>query len=78
MAPVWHRPGVSKRRETPETDVLLRDEQVAEWLQVSRRTLREWRYFRTGPAFVEVGGRIRYRSADVASYLAARRVVPES
>lgn len=78
MAPVWHCPTVSKRRDAPDTDVLLRDEHVAEWLQVSRRTLREWRYLGTGPAFLVVGGRIRYRTTDVASYLAAQRVAPES
>lgn len=40
---------------------------------MSRRTLREWRYLGTGPAYFVVEGRIRYRRGDVRAYLDARR-----
>jgi len=47
---------------------------VSDLLGVSQRTLREWRYFRTGPAFVVLGGRIRYRSDDLDTWVNAQRV----
>lgn len=47
---------------------------VSDLLGVSQRTLREWRYFRTGPAFVVLGGRIRYRSDDLDRWVNAQRV----
>jgi predicted DNA-binding transcriptional regulator AlpA len=67
----------SARRPSPVVaDRLLTDIEVAEWLQVSRRTLREWRANRRGglldgPAFVDVGGRIRYQRSAVAGYIAS-------
>ena len=46
--------------------------QVAEYLSVSVDSLRQWRYLGTGPKFVRVGHRIRYRWSDVVAWLDAR------
>ncbi|WP_447975510.1 helix-turn-helix transcriptional regulator [Nitrospira sp. Kam-Ns4a] len=47
------------------------EEQVANMLQVSRRTLQAWRIRGGGPPFAKIGARmVRYRESDVAEWLA--------
>jgi len=46
--------------------------EVAEYLNISVRTLDDLAYRRVGPAFVRVGRYRRYRWADVERYLAER------
>lgn len=36
--------------------------------QVSPRTLERWRWVGTGPEFVKIGGRVRYRIEDIEAY----------
>ncbi|BCO35496.1 helix-turn-helix domain-containing protein [Mycobacterium heckeshornense] len=45
--------------------------EVAEALGTSPAGLAQMRYRGTGPAFVKVGRRVRYRWSDVRDYLAA-------
>jgi len=45
-------------------------------LGVSRSTLQSWRYSSRGPRFIKVGRLIRYRNADVESYLAKNACDP--
>jgi excisionase family DNA binding protein len=47
-------------------------EEVAAYLQVSDRTLDDWAYKATGPAFTYAGAQRRYRWEDVERYLAER------
>ncbi len=47
-------------------------EQVAEYLQVSPRTMDDWAYRGTGPAFARVGGQRRYRWQDIESWVNRR------
>jgi hypothetical protein len=42
------------------------------WL-LSPRTLEKWRQLRIGPAYVKIGGRVRYLLADIESFELARR-----
>jgi len=44
-------------------------EDAAERLGVQRSTLDNWRWSGRGPAYVKVGGRCRYRLADLAEWL---------
>ncbi|OUZ07353.1 hypothetical protein BHE97_17165 [Aeromicrobium sp. PE09-221] len=44
---------------------ILTAEQVAELLQVSVRTVEEWRRTRTGPPYRKMGRHIRYLRAEV-------------
>lgn len=58
------------------TDQLLTMEQVAEWLQVTVGTLRDWRARGTPRDMsplpvIKVGGAVRYRREDVEAWLAA-------
>lgn len=49
---------------------LLLPETVAEYLQVSNKTLSNWRSLRVGPVFVRLrGGVVRYRREDVDTWL---------
>jgi excisionase family DNA binding protein len=50
-------------------EVLLTQQQVAEMLQVSVRTLERWRQNGSGPPFVKVGRSPRYRLADIERWL---------
>lgn len=42
---------------------------AARRLGVTRGTLDNWRWAGSGPCYVKVGGRVRYRLADLADYL---------
>lgn len=39
---------------------------------LSPRTLERWRWLRTGPAYLKVGGRVAYRLEDIETYEAAQ------
>ena len=45
--------------------------QVAELLQVSPRTLQDWRQTRTGPTYRRMGRHVRYLRGEVLSWFAA-------
>ncbi len=49
---------------------------TAAYLTRPARTLEQWRYLDCGPAYIKVGGQIRYRKADVDEWLAANTVRP--
>lgn len=54
---------------------LLRQEQVAEMLQLSATTLEDWRYRRQGPPFIRISrGCIRYEEEDIKRWLESLRV----
>ena len=54
---------------------LLRQEQVAEMLQLSPSTLEDWRWKRLGPPFIRVSrGCIRYEEGDIKQWLETLRV----
>jgi hypothetical protein len=38
---------------------------------ISQRTLERWRWTRTGPPYLKVGGRVLYRLADIEAWEAA-------
>lgn len=58
---------------TALTDRLLRTDQVATWLSVSKSTLVRWRQSGEGPAVYWLSeGVPRYRTADVEDWLAAK------
>jgi predicted DNA-binding transcriptional regulator AlpA len=52
-------------------------EEVAEYLQRSEKTLRNWRATGTGPPYIKVaGGGVRYRWPDVEKWLSGQRIDP--
>jgi excisionase family DNA binding protein len=69
-------PGVSLRltlvAEVKMENVLLTESQAAEFLQLARMTLANWRSQGRGPRFVRVGRLIRYRAQELETFLAAQ------
>jgi hypothetical protein len=55
-------------RSAPPEVRHLNQEQLAQRLGVSERTLEGWRYRAKGPAYLRLGGRIAYRLADVERF----------
>lgn len=55
------------------SEELLTQQQLADELQVSQRTLERWRQQGTGPAFIQVGRSPRYRRSDIDTWLDQRR-----
>lgn len=53
----------------PVLDGLLTPPSLAERLEVTERTLSEWRITGRGPAFIRVGKTVRYRPSAVDTWL---------
>jgi hypothetical protein len=49
--------------------------QVAERYQVSPATVKDWRYHGTGPEWVNIGGKPRYRLSDLERWEREREAV---
>jgi predicted DNA-binding transcriptional regulator AlpA len=48
---------------------MLNERQVAEFLNVSVKSLQGWRLFRKGPKFVKIGRAVRYRRRDLEKWV---------
>ena len=55
---------------------LLSREKAANYLGVHYATLTRWASTGTGPAYIKVGTRVRYRVADLDAYLAHQTCEP--
>jgi hypothetical protein len=55
----------------------LTTEDAARILDLSPLTLIKWRSLRKGPAWVKLGGKVRYRPLDLETYLNSIIVQPE-
>lgn len=49
-------------------DERLTQAEVARRWKISPRSLEKWRTVGIGPAFVKIGGRVRYREEDILTY----------
>lgn len=57
-------------------DMRLSTAQVAERLGVSEQSVRRWRSLGKGPAYVKIGNKVWYETADLASWVDANRIRP--
>jgi excisionase family DNA binding protein len=57
---------------------LLTENQAAEFLNLSTRTLQAWRIKGGGPRFARLGRAVRYRQADLNEWLESRTLVHTS
>jgi predicted DNA-binding transcriptional regulator AlpA len=48
---------------------MLNERQVAEFLNVSVKSLQGWRLFRKGPKFVKIGRAVRYKRRDLETWV---------
>ena len=46
----------------------LDQENLSRRWRVSPRTLERWRWLKTGPSYIKIGGRVVYRLEDVVAY----------
>jgi excisionase family DNA binding protein len=53
----------------PSDDRLWTVDELAEFLQLPPATIYQWRYRSTGPRAFKVGRHLRFRAADVLSWL---------
>lgn len=61
---------------TYQYDPLMTEIQAADVLNLSVRTLQTWRSKRVGPPFIPVGRSIRYRYADLVTWITEQTVCP--
>jgi hypothetical protein len=54
-----------------DLDILLREQDAADLLCLSVRTLQSWRIRLAGPPFVQVGRAVRYRRRDLIAWIDA-------
>ena len=52
------------------------EHQAAKFLGLSVQTLRNWRSFRKGPAYLKLGRRVVYQVKDLNRYLDSHRIDP--
>lgn len=50
---------------------LLNEEQAAEYLTLSTKTLQSWRWRKLGPRYSKLGGAVRYTVSNLDDYVAA-------
>jgi hypothetical protein len=50
-------------------EALLTTDEAAKILRCSRASLNKWRLRGTGPRFIYIGRRVRYRRADLADFI---------
>ncbi|QDM19117.1 helix-turn-helix domain-containing protein [Tardiphaga sp. vice352] len=62
---------MSTERPPQDLDRLLKEQDAAELLSLSVRTLQSWRTRLAGPAFVQVGRAVRYRRQDLLTWISA-------
>lgn len=62
-------------KQTPE---YLNQEELAARFRVSPRTLERWRWLKTGPHYIKLGGKIVYALDDVEAYERRRRAETHS
>ena len=56
-------------RSLDERSITVSPKEAADRLGCTPETLANWRWSGRGPCYVKVGGRVRYRLADLADYL---------
>mgnify|MGYP001571415582 FL=1 len=58
---------------TEPMEPLLTLDDLAEYLQIPKRTIHAWRYRQEGPTAIKVGKHLRYRQSDVVDWLDEQR-----
>lgn len=51
------------------TRATLNDQELAERLGISRKTLQKWRSLGMGPAYLKLGAKVVYRVEDIEAYI---------
>lgn len=65
-------PRKTAARDVVKLDELMTAQEVADVLGLSIGTLANWRSLGMGPAYVKLGGRVRYRVSSVNTWFASQ------
>lgn len=57
--------------------LVMTTQEVAQALRVDQSTLVRWRVNNEGPAFVRMGGRVRYRPSAIETWLEGNTIDPQ-
>lgn len=57
--------------------LVMTTQEVAQALRVDQSTLVRWRVNNEGPAFVRMGGRVRYRPSAIEAWLEGNTINPQ-
>ncbi len=57
------------QRSPTKPPEMLNEHQLAEFLNISVKSLQGWRLFRKGPKFVKIGRAVRYRRRDLETWV---------
>ena len=55
---------------------LLKEAEVAVFLNISVLTLRRWRWAQRGPTYVKIGTSVRYRPEDIDTFIQGAQRAP--
>ena len=69
---------MSEKNRILQTHTMLREQEVADFLNLKVATLRRWRWSGDGPPFIKLNGAVRYSEADLQAYIDAQRRVSTS
>lgn len=61
-----------------EQTQLLTTPEAATYMRLKPQTLAKWRSHGKGPAFVQLGGKVFYRVAELDAYVEAGIITPEA
>ena len=68
---------MAKNSPSLADDRLYTEREAARFLNLSHRTLQDWRVTGRGPAFIRLESAVRYRAADLLAFVNAR-VCPQN
>ena len=69
---------MSEKNRILQTHTMLREQEVADFLNLKVATLRRWRWSGDGPPFIKLNGAVRYSEADLRDYIDSQRRVSTS
>ena len=61
-----------------QESMVVDEREAAKFLGLSVQTLRNWRSFRKGPAYLKLGRRVVYQLRDLTEYLNEHRIDPHN
>jgi hypothetical protein len=66
----------ARRGQMVTSGILTEAEAASMIVDLKPQTLAKWRLRRTGPAYLKLGGKIRYRVEDIEAWMTASRIDP--
>ncbi len=55
------------------TEIYITEKDLAKKWSLSAKTLQRWRWLKSGPTYIKIGGRIRYTSENIKNFEEERK-----